>query len=198
MSKFLFLNGPPHSGKDAIVKELTQYVSFQHLKFAMPIKRMVAAMLDVRESDLENFKDVQSPVLQKRGTTLKEARETPRNLLIALSEELLKPRYGDDFFGRIFWQHAKNSSCSLIISSDCGFEAEVERVVSNAGAHNCRMVRLHRSGTSFDGDSRNYLRDGICRTWDIANDGTIHEAAMMVLRLLHREFNVPFIKEPVW
>lgn len=198
MPKFLFLNGPPHCGKDAITKELTQYVKFQHLKFSMPIKRAVAALLDIRESDLEAFKDVQSHILQPAGTTLKEYRDKPRDLLIAMSEDLLKPRYGSDFFGRIFWQHARNSASSLIISSDCGFESEVERVVSNAGAHNCRLIRLHRDGTSFDGDSRSYLGDKLCRSWDISNNGTIHEAAMMVLRVLQREFQIPFIKEPIW
>jgi len=198
MLKFLLLNGPPKSGKDTIVKELTQYVKFNHIKFSMPIKRMVAALMDIRESDLENFKDIQSPVLQPRNTTLKEVRDTPRNLLIALSEDFLKPKYGDDFFGRIFWQHAKGSAHNLIVSSDCGFEAEVERVISNAGAHNCRLVRLHRDGTSFDGDSRSYLRDGLCRTFDVPNNGTIHEVTMFVLRILVREFQEPLLKEPTW
>lgn len=198
MPKLLLLNGPPKSGKDTIVKELTQYVKFQHLKFSMPIKRAVAALLDVRESDLEAYKDIQSSMLQPAGTTLKEVRETPRDLLIAMSEDLLKPRYGSDFFGRIFWQHTKNSASSLIVSSDCGFEEEVERVISNAGSHHCILIRLHRDGTDFDSDSRSYLRDGLCHTWDISNNGTVHEAAMMVLRVLQKEFQIPLIKEPVW
>lgn len=198
MPKLLLLNGPPKSGKDTIVKELTQYLKFQHLKFSMPIKRAVAALLDIRESDLENYKDVGTPILQPAGTTLKEYRDTPRNLLIAMSEDLLKPRYGDDFFGRVFWQHAKQSASQLIIASDCGFESEIERVVSNAGSRNCIIIRLHRTGTTFDGDSRSYLRDGICPTWDITNDGSVHEATMMVLRLVTREFNMPLLKEPLW
>ena len=198
MPKFLLFNGPPKSGKDTLVKELTQYLKFQHLKFSMPIKRMAAALLDIRESDLENYKDVQSHVLQPRETTLKEVRDTPRNLLIALSEDFLKPKYGDDFFGRIFWQHAKNSAHNLIVSSDCGFEPEVERVISNAGAHNCCLIRLHRDGTSFDGDSRSYLRDGLCKSYDVPNNGTIHEAAMAVLWIVKREFNEPLLKEPTW
>lgn len=198
MPKILLLNGPPKSGKDTVVKELVPYLRFQHLKFAMPIKRAVAGLLDVGEGALESYKDIQSSVLQHRGTSTKEYRDTPRQLLIALSETLLKPRYGDDIFGRIFWQHAKNSAYELIIASDCGFESEVERVVANAGKANCILVRVHRNGTSFDGDSRSFLRDGICTTWDINNNSTIHEFTMKLLRLTTREFALPTIREPDW
>lgn len=196
--KFILLNGPPRSGKDAITRELTPYIKFRHMKFASPIKRMVAALLEIQESTLENFKDVRSPVLQLAGTSTAEARDTPRNLLIALSEDLLKPRYGDDFFGRVFWQNAKNSAESLVVASDCGFESEVRRLVWSAGERNCFLLRLHRDGCTFDGDSRSYLPDGICRTWDIANDSTVHNATMKVLRIITQEWQVPLQREPDW
>jgi hypothetical protein len=198
MPKILLLNGPPKSGKDTLVRELTPYIKFRHMKFAMPIKRAVAALLDVRESDLEAYKDIQSNVLQHKDRMSKEYRDTPRHLLIAMSEDLLKPRYGDDFFGRIFWQHAKNSAEQLIVASDCGFEAECERVISNAGKNNCILVRIHRDGCSFDGDSRSFLRDGLCDTWDIDNNGTLHTFTMKVLRLVTREMGLTLQKEPDW
>lgn len=168
------------------------------MKFSMPIKRAVAALLDIRESDLENYKDVQSNVLQHKDRITKEYRDTPRDLLISASEDWLKPRYGDDFFGKIFWHHAKNSAEQLVIASDCGFESEVERVVSNAGARNCILVRIHRDGTSFDGDSRSFLRDGLCDTWDIDNNGTLHTFTMKILRLITREMGLALQKEPDW
>lgn len=196
--KVLLLNGPPRCGKDTIVKELIPYIKFRHLKFAAPMKRAFAALLDITESALEDYKDIQSPVLQRKETTTKEHRDTVRQGLIAMSEEFLKPRYGDDFFGRIFWQHAKNSAASLIVASDCGFKEEVERVISNAGKRNCVLVRLHRNGCNFDGDSRSFMPDGLCDTWDIQNDGTIHEATMKVLRLAQRELGAQLLKEPDW
>jgi len=198
MPKIVLLNGPPKCGKDTVVRELVPYIKFQHLKFAMPIKRAVAGLLDIGEGALESYKDIQSTVLQRRDTGTKEYRDTPRQLLIALSEELLKPRYGDDFFGKVFWQHAKNSASDLIIASDCGFESEVTRVVANAGKNNCLLIRAHRVGTSFDGDSRSFLRDDICTTWDVNNNSTIHEFTMKVLRIITREFAMPLLREPDW
>lgn len=198
MPKFLLLNGPPKSGKDAIVQQLREYITFHHLKFAMPMKAAIAAMFDIPMGQLENFKDVPSHLLQHRDTTLKERRDTMRELLIAFSEDFLKPKYGDDFLGRVFWQHAKQSACNLIIATDIGFEAETERVISNAGAHNCRLIRLHRDGTSFDGDSRSYIRDGLCTTYDVPNNGTLYEATMRVLYLAKREFDLKLLKEPEW
>lgn len=198
MHKFLLLNGPPHCGKDTVTSELVQYIQFQHIKFAGPMKRALAALLDIPESAIENYKDIQSVVLQHTGTTTKEHRDTLRQYLIAMSEDFLKPRYGNDFFGRVFWQHAKNSALPLIVASDCGFVEEVERVVSNAGKRNCILVRIHRSGCTFDGDSRSYMPDGLCDTWDINNDGTIYDFTMKVLRLVTREMGFKLLKEPEW
>lgn len=196
--KFIFLNGPPRCGKDTLVGELIPYLKFRHLKFAMPIKRAVAGLLDITENSLEEYKDVQSNVLQHVGTSTKEYRDTPRQLLIALSEDLLKPKYGSDIFGRVFWHHAKNSFEQVIIASDCGFVDEVQRVIYNAGKANCRLIRIQRDGCTFDGDSRSYLPDGLCPTWDLANNGTKYDFTMRALRLISREFSLALLKEPEW
>lgn len=198
MPKILLLNGPPKCGKDSVVRALVPYLKFQHMKFAMPIKRAVAGLLDISEGAIEEYKDIQSPVLQHAGTSTKEHRDTVRKLLITMSEEWLKPRYGKDFFGRVFWQHAKNSASELIIASDCGFAEEVERAVYNAGKQNCFLVRIQREGCTFEGDSRSYLPDNICRTWDMTNNDTMHLFTMKVLRLLTRDMGMKLQREPDW
>lgn len=196
--KFLLLNGPPRCGKDTVVRELVQYIKFRHMKFAMPMKRAFAALLDITEGQLEDFKDVQSPLLQRAGTTQKDGRDTVREGLISFSEDWAKQRYGEDFFGRAFWQHAKNSAEQLIVASDCGFREEVERVISNAGRRNCVLIRIHRDGCTFDGDSRSYMPDGLCEIWDINNNGTMHLFTMKVLRVISKEMGLTLLKEPDW
>lgn len=196
--KFLLLNGPPKCGKDTVTSELVQYIKFQHIKFAGPMKRALAALLDVPESAIEAYKDIPSAVLQHPGTVTKEHRDTIRQLLISMSEDWLKPKYGPDIFGRIFWQHAKNSALPLIIASDCGFRDEVERVIGNAGKKNCVLVRIHRADCTFDRDSRSYMPDGLCDTWDITNNGTVYDFTMKVLRLITREMGLTLTKEPEW
>lgn len=192
---FVLLNGPPRSGKDMLTAHLAPYIKFRHMKFAAPIKRAVAGLLDIGVSEIEGIKDKETAML-RYADSMRDG--TVRQLLILMSETLLKPYYGDDFFGRVFWQQAKNGADDLVIASDCGFEPEVRRLTNNAGQPNCLLLRIHREGTTFTGDSRSYLPDGLCETIDIHNNDSMHMLTMMVLRTITKKFNVPLLKEPEW
>src|SRR6478609_8002249 len=143
--KVVLFNGPPGAGKDTMVSELVPYLNFQHMKFAAPIKRMAAGLLDMSSGVLERSKDLQNKLLN--NTTLRE-------MLIGLSEEFLKPRYGEDIFGRLAVEEAQQSSYSLLLFSDCGFTPEVQHVIRAVGHRNCLLIRLHRAGKTYDNDSR--------------------------------------------
>ena len=196
--KFVLLNGPPGCGKDTAASHLIPYINFKHLKFAAPIKRMVAGLLDCSMSELEKIKDIPNRMLRYENyVTHRDA--TPRQLLIALSEELFKPTFGGSFFGNALWCEACISPAELFIVSDCGFSSEVERLISNAGKSNCLLIRIHREGHTFDGDSRSYLPDGLCKTIDIHNDLTPHDLTMRVLSATIRTWkHIELLREPEW
>ena len=199
--KFVLLNGPPGSGKDTVAQHLVPYLSFVHLKFAAPIKRMVAALLQCDQRTLEATKDVPNRMLRFLDKELTTRDDTPRQLLIALSEELLKPRYGNAVFGNLLWTEATKSSSSLFVVSDCGFESEVARLVSSAGPRNCMLFRLHREGHDFTGDSRSYLDINGLASKDIHNNLTPHDLTMRVLHGIIRqwpELESQLLKEPNW
>jgi hypothetical protein len=179
MTQLVLLNGPPRCGKDTLVQQLVPYLKFSHLKFAAPIKRMVAGLLNVDLKHIEEFKEI--PV-----KTLRD--ETIRYTLIRLSEEFMKPRYGDDIFGNLLWNEAKNAANRLVVVSDCGFASEVATVIQKAGKHNCLLVRIHRGGTDFSNDSRSYLPDGLCESVDIHNDKTLHWLTLQGLRVIMNKF----------
>jgi hypothetical protein len=149
--KIVFLNGPPHCGKDTAAERLATTMPCQLLKFAAPIKRMVCGALGETLQWLEKNKDRPDPRLNG---------ETPRKFLIALSEDLIKPRYGDQFFGR----------CMV---------GELDKLDANGGvvygASNCLKVEIHREGKTFDGDSRSYWHMPELRTVRLHNDGTIDQ-----------------------
>jgi len=190
MTQLVLLNGPPRCGKDTLVQQLVPYLKFSHLKFAAPIKRMVAGLLNVDLKHIEEFKEM--PVKSLRD-------ETIRYTLIRLSEEFMKPRYGDDIFGNLLWNEAKNAANKLVLVSDCGFASEVNRVVQRAGARNCLLVRIHRTGTDFTGDSRSYLPNGMCETVDLHNDKTLHWLTVQGLRVIMNKFPaVETLKEVDW
>ena len=196
MTQLVLLNGPPRCGKDTLVQQLVPYLKFSHLKFAAPIKRMVAGLLNVDLKYIESFKDnpVRSLILKETGVE-----DYLRQLLIATSEDFLKPRYGDDIFGNLLWNEAKNAANKLVLVSDCGFASEVNRVVQRAGARNCLLVRIHRTGTDFTGDSRSYLPNGMCETVDLHNDKTLHWLTVQGLRVIMNKFPaVEAMKEINW
>jgi hypothetical protein len=196
--KFILLNGPPGCGKDTAASRLVPYLNFVHLKFAAPIKRMVAGLLQCSMSELEATKDIPNRML--RHEDLHTTRDdTPRQLLIALSEELLKPRYGNSYFGTALWAEATASSGELFIISDCGFESEVGRLIRSAGASNCLLIQIYRQGCNFDNDSRSYLPATLCKHVPIPNNLTPHDLTMRVLSAIIRNFpEVPLLREPDW
>lgn len=198
--KFVLLNGPPGSGKDTVAQHLIPYLPFVHLKFAAPIKRMVAALLQCDQRTLEQEKDVPNRMLRyENSLTVRD--DTPRKLLIALSEQLLKPRYGNSYFGNAIWTEACNSSGKLFVVSDSGFREEAERLVSSAGPTNCLLIRLHREGHTFEGDSRSYIDIDKVATKDIHNNLTPHDLTMRVLYAIIKrwpEIECQLLKEPNW
>lgn len=200
MRNIVLLNGPPGCGKDTAVSHLVPYLKFTHLKFAAPIKRMVCGLLNITVQELEETKDIPNKTLQRYFPELITTRkiDTIRDLLIALSEDFFKPRYGEDFFGRVLWQEAKRVVDDLVLVSDSGFQAEAIPVIRGAGQGQCRIIRLHRPLHTFESDSRSHLPDGMCITTDIHNDGTRHDLTMRVLRVIIREFNPPLLREPDW
>jgi hypothetical protein len=196
--KFVLLNGPPHCGKDTAVQHLAPYITFQHLKFAAPIKRMVSALLGCTASTLEEIKDTPNRMLRfENHATSRD--DTPRELLIALSEQLLKKRYGNSYFGNVLWSEAALSSSKLFLVSDCGFSEEVGRLIHSAGAKNCLLIRIHRDGTNFDNDSRSYLNIPSVKTLDIPNNLSRHDLTMRVLSAIIREWpETELLRDPDW
>lgn len=186
---WVLVNGPPQCGKDTLVKGLTPYIEFKHIKVSMPLKRMLAAMLDVTVEWIEENKDTELPDLHNI---------TVRQALISLSEDHMKERYGEDILGKLAWRHSRASPQKLFITSDSGFGVETRTIVQRASRHNCIAIRVHREGCTFEGDSRSYLPDGICRTYDLYNDKSREQLSLFALRLIARHFAVKFLREPEW
>ena len=80
-----------------------------------------------------------------------------RKVYIALSEDYIKPRHGHEWFGSRFMEAAHATGAEMLLVPAGGFRREAERVVRELGADDVRLVRLHREGCTFAGDSRSYI-----------------------------------------
>ena len=200
MTKIILFNGPPRSGKDTaadIAYEMTNADPFMKssLKFAKVVKEGAHHTLGLIRPNgvpyahgfFESNKD--EKIREFRGFS-------PRETYIWYSEEVMKPRYGPAIFGEILAdQIGPGAPDAVIFISDSGFLEEVEVLLDRYGPAALTLVRMHRSGCTFDGDSRSYLglSDWGVKTFDIRNDGTTEQLAFEISNLLH-ELDIPQLR----
>lgn len=188
MSKrVILINGPPSSGKDLSAIILRNMLHEQRdstglpyipqiIKFADPLKAAAHQLLAIPYS-CEYYE-------KEKGNAWKDAPQleffgkTPRSEYIALSEDYLKPRHGRDVFGRIAARRIQlHKGIATFIIPDSGFVEEAIPVIKQVGPENVLLIELSRPGTSFTGDSRDYVSAGITeqypnfRTFKLNNSG---------------------------
>jgi len=177
----VFFNGPPRSGKDTACKIAGVRTHATVLSFALPLKLQTAALLGVSLLELEAMKDSPHPAL-KGGT--------PRQYMINLSEKMIKPCYGDDFFGHVavnkIDQSPRNLFTNLVFFSDSGFRSEAEPVVSRFGLDNCVKIEIERDGCDFSKDSRSYWFMPGLRTVRLANNGAFDDFRKAIQDYLYK------------
>lgn len=182
--KIILLNGPPRCGKDtlgaAIVEALTPGEGMR-MKFATELKRMTHRLYGLMYGP-EHFEDRKDqPCSEFYGAT-------PRQAYIAVSEKLVKPLHGKDFFGERLADDVESwrRSRTFVAVTDSGFREEAEVLVRRFGAGNVFLVRLARLGTDFKNDSRGYvdldLPEG--HVIDLRNDGPIEDVPRLASMVL--------------
>lgn len=104
---------------------------------------------------------------------------SPREAMIFVSEIIVKPVLGKDYFG---YARVKglvdgytyyDASCAAF-ENDYGniVCTEVEPLIEEIGQENILLIKVYRQGFTFEGDSRRYVPDGVIdNTIKIFNDG---------------------------
>jgi len=172
--KIFLVNGPPRAGKDTAQEA---YPDSIRVKFAQAVKEGAHAAfgLDPKEYPMDVFEAV------KDDPNVLFFGRTPREAYISYSEDFMKPFTDDQqVFGKLLarkietvldeWD--KNDLPNLpFVVTDSGFRPEAETLVETFGAENIILIRVHRDGTSFDGDSRSYiaLDDLGVKEYDVPN-----------------------------
>lgn len=166
MTKVIFLNGPPRCGKDTVGEIIMTLVPGSRVtKMAHKLKvgthalfralhgrltpTTLHAVLD--DATYEDMKDEPLPLFFG---------ETPRKAYIDVSEKLIKPMFGDEFWGELVAKQiiASGPKIPLWIITDTGFEPETRPIIRLVGKENCTLIRLRRHGCDFSKDSRSYLQ----------------------------------------
>jgi hypothetical protein len=162
--KFVLLNGPPRCGKDEANNAIFKHFAARHYKFSRPLKEGLKAMFQLSDSNvkwLENNKGEPSVLID--NMTWREAQ-------IWLSEDCMKPTFGEDIFGKIAERVLREAtSMQLTAISDSGFTSEAQILIDKYGAENFLLLQISREGCTFVGDSRSYIELPDVTTVQVSN-----------------------------
>lgn len=155
----IIFNGPPGSGKDEAASYFKQ-LGFKHLSFKHVLFRETAREFDVSYNwfmdDYDNREVKERPEERLRGLSRREA-------LIYTSEEVIKPRYGKDFFGVCVAKEVRDDVNYCI--SDGGFVEELIPIINKIGTENIVLVQLTRDGCDYSADSRRYFDGNLVKEY---------------------------------
>lgn len=176
VNKIIFLNGPKSSGKDTAANYITsKYENSFHYKFALPLKESVHKMMGL-EGSLESLEQYKEDIIEYKliNSSLPNIMQnenglTLREVYIYFSEQVMKPLFGEDIFGIIGTKNIENRNSWLTAISDSGFAKEANPVIKKFGAENCILLRIHRDGKTFSGDSRGYITLDNIKSYDLYN-----------------------------
>lgn len=206
--KFINLNGPAFSGKDALAKEIAELVTVDnnvgiHVEFKGSLIDLAIRIAGINRELWDalyhrDYKEVPQPYFNVAGKQV-----SPRNWLIHISENVAKPLFGEDYFGVALAKRVKDIAKSMemngytctFISSDGGFVHESVPVVKAVNG-DYTLIRLHRTDPrtgnklTFEGDSRNYIysenfpESARPKDFDVENvNGKLTETAKLIIKL---------------
>jgi hypothetical protein len=147
----ILFNGPPGAGKDISADYFKRY-GFKHLSFKYQLFKETIKYFDVNEEWFMNGYNNRS---EKEIPSTLLGHMSRREAMIYVSEEVIKPKKGLDYFGNLVADEIDLEKDYVI--SDGGFVHELLPVVQKVGTENFLLVQLTREGHDFSADSRRYF-----------------------------------------
>ena len=201
MNKTIILNAPPNAGKDTIAMALCGATGAYKSEMKQHLYRVTASLFNTSTLNIKDLatdrerKERQTQLLTLpidkynqlcmitgkkpvRGASPKSCHAiSPREALIYASELVVKPAFGNDYFGKI--ANSNIQPCGAVFS-DGGFDEEIGPITR--GQKDVYIIQFERDGCTWGGDSRGWLSDhhGI-PTLKTTNNGTVEELVTRIL-----------------
>lgn len=178
LSKVFILNAPPNAGKDVVASELVSKLNFNHVEFKKPLFDIAKSIAQISDED---WNYLYNDRVLKETPSDKLFGKSPRDHMIFVSENVIKPLYGKDYFGKMFVNNLKEGAN---VSSDGGFLEELQPTIEKYGKDNVTIIRLHREDCNFNNDSRDYLYNTGCLEYDVENNSTLEDLYEEVINIV--------------
>jgi hypothetical protein len=147
----ILFNGPPRSGKDAAA-DYFKDKGWKHLSFKYQLYKETARYFDV---DYDWFMERYDDRSVKEVPHADLGHMSCREAMIYVSEIIVKPKRGLDYFGQQVANEIDLSKNYAI--SDGGFVDELIPIINKIGDNNFVLVQLTRDGCDYSTDSRRYF-----------------------------------------
>lgn len=157
----VMLNGPPGIGKDELAdrmvasKHLSSFIGFTKQEMKESLYAEVAKHYSVSRDcvyELNADRDSKEKPNELFGGL------SVRQAMIHVSEDILKPEYGEGIFGSRAAELALYNRSDRVVVSDTGFADEIVELVKPF--EKAVIIRLRAAGFDFRGDSRSYVTLG--------------------------------------
>jgi len=185
-------NGPPFSGKDTLAQMLVDKceaegvtIAIKQDSLSLPLREIAYKMVSLNYQPNEyNYSKFKETEFNLGGKPV-----TGRQLMIDVSEKFLKPVYSQRIMADLLIERNKNFD-GLLLIRDCGFQIEVDPLIEAYGHRNLRIVQVHRKGTSFLGDSREWVFPDLGREFThVCNDGSLDDLRAEAVRIYEQLAN---------
>jgi len=181
----IIFNGPPASGKDEAADVFKENYGFKALSFKWQLFKETMNHYGVNEEwfmegyDNREIKEREEFALDNMSR---------RQAMIHVSENVIKPTYGKDFFGQRVAEEIQEGVNYTI--ADGGFIEELEPVIEKVGAENVVIVQLTREGHDYSTDSRRYFNGNLIKEYAIGFETPVDKAYVLKEELNLRTYRV--------
>lgn len=181
------LNGPKRVGKDTVARcmqgfdqHIKTFASFKSPIFDIFKMTCPPAMAESFEElyETEGWKDTPNPGLNGK---------TPRELMIHISENFIKPFFGDNYYGKALADYITSFEAyglmeeNIWVIPDGGFESEINTLYEHFG-HRIVVVHIRRNGfEEFVGDSRSFVNHPHVHTISERSDDSSEALALRLM-----------------
>lgn len=145
----IFINGHKRSGKDTLGHIFARDHGAAIHKAAEPLYKAIQETFSLSPMQWASLyvESKETPCEELWGLS-------PRQAMIWLSEEVIKPRFGEHFFGYQLAMRINTCGDDLIVVTDSGMIREVESCIENTPTYKHHLINIQRDGTNGKNDSR--------------------------------------------
>lgn len=170
----VIFNGPPGSGKDEAASLFKEVYGFGNLSFKYQLFKETINHFEVDKAwFMEGYDDRE--VKEKKEFALNEM--SRREAMIHVSEDIVKPKNGKDYFGRMVAEEIEDGKNYAI--ADGGFIEELEPIIEKLGEENIVLVQITREGHDFSTDSRRYFDGKLFKEYTIGHETPIEKSFVL-------------------